>query len=365
MIEIKTSQGRISRDDDGFSLVEMLVSIVIFLIVTGAIWSVLSVARQSSTTVNRSVELSKTVRVGMNLLGRDTYNAGFGYPFTTTVWLPDNRVSALLGIPNDSDTTRDTVPPIIAGNNITLNSFNATPNVKTDQVTFFFKDSTFNRIGPTEDEKISTPISINIAAAPTGTGIDEIVPLSGSNDMCGLNDIYMIAGGTGAMVGMATKLIDGADGHPDTVQFANNDKLKFNLTGPTGPMSTLTLPASLYRIKIVTYFVTADGTLTRREYGNYGTATAPNGYVDEPLVYGVENFQIKYVMEDGALSDNPSAGGNGTPGDGDDDAARLMAVRQVRFIIDARSIEPGPDGSFARTSMTSIFSTRNLGYDAN
>ncbi|MCV4697711.1 hypothetical protein OFB92_31870, partial [Escherichia coli] len=79
---------------------------------------------------------------------RDTYNAGYGYPLETTVVLPDNRITALLGIPNDYDSTRDTVPPVIAGNNITLNTLNPVAGTRTDQVTFFFKDSTFNLVGP-------------------------------------------------------------------------------------------------------------------------------------------------------------------------------------------------------------------------
>jgi prepilin-type N-terminal cleavage/methylation domain-containing protein len=357
--KMKAAEARIG--EAGFSLVEMIVSIVIFLIVTGAIYSVLQVARQGSTTVNRSVELSKTVRVGMNLLGRDTYNAGYGYPLpeTSTVVLPDNRITALLGIPNDSDTTRDTVPPIIAGNNITLNSFNTTANVRTDQVTLLFKDSTFNLVGADPEKRVSTPLSIN-AASTNGSGIDEIVPVSGSTTSCSVNDIYLIVGNTGSTLGLSTALEA-----PNKIQFANLDVLGFNQTGASGPLRGIVVPASLFRVKMVTYFVTADGILTRREYANAPVAAPPVAYVDEPLVYGVENFQIKYVMDDGSLNDNPSAGADGIVGNADDDEARLSNVRQIRFTIDVRSLEFEPGGSPVRTTMTSIFSTRNLGYDAN
>jgi prepilin-type N-terminal cleavage/methylation domain-containing protein len=344
------------QNESGFSLIELMVSIVLFLIITGAIFGVLNAARLSRSTVNKEVELSKTVRVGMNLLGRDTYNAGFGYPLTTTVVLPDNRLSTLLGIPNDYDTTRDTVPPIIAGNNININNLNPTPNTKTDQVTFMFKDSTFNLIGPTGSQ-VSAPLSIN-AATTNVAGIDEIVPLSGSNSACRINDIYLVVGNTGATIGVATGLSGS-----NKVQFANGDLLGFNQTGSSGPLRGITVPASLQRIKMVTYFVTSDGVLTRREYANVPPpATA---YVDEPLVYGVEDFQIKYVMDDGTVLDNPSSGADGIAGTIDDDAARMMAVRQVRFTINARSWETDGAGSPYRVSLTSVFSTRNLGYDAN
>lgn len=160
--EAKTGNG-----EQGFSLLEIMVAMVIFMIVTGSIWGVLRVAQQSRSVVNQQVALAKNVRLGLNLLGRDTYNAGFGYPSLKTgaVILPENRISTLLGIPNDFDTTRDTVPPIIAGNNITLSTFNTTAGVRTDQVTFMFKDSTFNVISG-----VSKVLQINTAST-TGGGI--------------------------------------------------------------------------------------------------------------------------------------------------------------------------------------------------
>lgn len=321
----------------GFSLIELLVAMVIFSIVTGSIYGVLQVAQRSRTTVNLQVQLEKSVRLGLNILGRDTYNAGFDYPADNTVVLPQNRVSPLLGIPADADPLRDTIPPIIAGNDITLNTFNQTLGVMTDQVTFLFKDSTFNLIG-TDPDKISQPL--NVPAAATVGGIDEIAPLTGSNAACRVNDIYIITGATGSTLGVATSLTGG-----NKVHFANLDILRFNRTGTGGPLRAITTPASMQRVQMVSYFVTADGILTRREFANASAAVAS---VDEPLVYGVENFQIRYVMNDGTLSDNPSA--------------NLEKIRQVRFTISVRSTERDYNGQPYRVTMTSTFSTRNLGY---
>ena len=113
---------------------------------------------------------------------------------------------------------------------------------------------------------------------------------------------------------------------------------------------------------MITYFVASDGTLTRREFANILPAVA---FVDEPLVYGVDNFQIQYVMDDGTLSDNPGAGPDGIAGTADDNQANLAAVRQVRYTVSVRSIELNSAGQPYRDSLTSTFSTRNLGYDAN
>lgn len=203
---------------------------------------------------------------------------------------------------------------------------------------------------------MSQPLNIN-AATTTSGGIDEIVPLSGGNAACRINDIYLITGNNGSTLGVATAL-----NGTNAVQFANGDLLGFNQTGTSGPLRSITTPATLQRVRMVTYFVTADGTLTRREFANILPAVAQ---VDEPLVYGVENFQIQYVMDDGTLSDNPGAGPDGVAGNSDDTQGDLAAVRQIRFTISVRSIELNSAGQPYRETMTTTYSTRNLGYDAN
>jgi type II secretory pathway pseudopilin PulG len=354
---VRTQAARIA--ETGFSIVELIIAMVIFMIVTGIVFGTLQVAMKSRTVVTESTQVNKNVRVAMNVIGRDTYNAGFGYPLKNTVVLPDNRITTLLGIPVDFDNTRDTVPPIIVGNNTNLNTYNPVANTRTDQITLLFKDTSFNLVGPAGSE-VSTPININ--AATTTSGIDQIVPLSGSNAACRVNDIYLISGNTGSTIGLATALTGG-----NTVQFANGDVLGINQTGTAGPLRSITTPATLQRVFMVTYFVTTDGTLTRREFANDAPVAPAVGqsFVDEPLVYGVEDLQIRYIMDDGTVTDNPSAGPNGIPGDADDTQALLAAIRQIRFTVSVRSVELNAANQPYRSTMTTTYSTRNLGYDAN
>ena len=326
-----------STGEQGFTLVELIIAMLIFLIVTGSIYGMLQVAQRSRSIVNQQTQLNKNVRFALNLLGRDTYNAGFGYPLKSSVILPNNRISPLLGIPNDSDATRDTLPPIIAGNNITLNTFTGAGGALTDQVTFLFKDPSFNLTGAPGQEVSQ---SLNINAATTTSGIDEIVPVTGSNSVCRVNDIYLITGNTGSTIGLAT----GLNG-TDKVQFANADVLGFNQTGAGNPLRSITTPATMLRVRMVTYFVSADGTLMRREYANTTPVTPAVAFVDEPLVYGVENFQIQYVMDDGSISNNPSAGPNGVPGDADDKQSELEAIRQIRFTVTVATTDVNQSGS--------------------
>jgi type II secretory pathway pseudopilin PulG len=347
------------KNSRGFSLTELMVSMTLFMVISGTIWGALISANKGKIATSEKTMVSKNVRVALNVAGRDTFNAGYGYPLRNTVVLTDNRISAVLGIPNDVDTTRDTVPPIIAGDELNTNTFSTTPNTKTDQVTFLFKDSTFNILPAGNPNGASTPLDVN-AATTTSTSIDEIIPISGSNAGCRVNDLFLVTGNTGSVLAVAT----GLNG-TSAIQFANGDVLNFNLTGTTGPLRGITVPASIMRVRMVTYYVTTDGILMRREYANAPAASLTNGYMEEPIVYGVEDLNIQYVMDNGALSDNPAAGPDGIAGNADDVQANLAAIRQVRFTINVRSVDLDASGQPFRNTLTSTFSTRNLGYDAN
>jgi prepilin-type N-terminal cleavage/methylation domain-containing protein len=335
----------------GFTLIELLVSMVIFLIVTGAVFGLMRAAQQGRTVVNEQAPLNKSVRIGLNILGRDAYNAGYGYPLENAVILPELRVSTLLETPPDTDLTRDNIPPIFAGNDLHTNSLNPNPLALTDQVTFLASDPTFNLTGVAGKE---VPMPLRINAATTADGIDEIVPIVGGNGECNINDLYLVTGNTGSTLAVATGL------GTDSVQFSNGDILDFNQTGTSGTLMKITTPASMQRVLMVTYFVTNEGVLTRRQYANSPPPAPSAAFVDEPLVYGVEDFQIEYVMDNGTITNNP-------------EIQRLVAVRQIRFTISARGNENLTRGNANsvgndqphRVTMTSTFSTRNLGYDAN
>lgn len=335
--------------ESGFSLLELLVSMVIFLIISGSVWGLLRAAQMGRSTVTEQIQLSKNLRISLNLISRDAFNAGYGYPATSTVILADNRIATTLGVPADTDTSRDTVPPVIAGNNITLSTFNPTANTRTDQVSFLFKDPSFNA-----GTGFSQPLQIATRTTTAG-GVVELSSTAG-NSSCRINDLYLLTGQTGSTIGIATGLAG-----TTSIQFANGDALGFNQAGLAGVLNTISA-TSIYRVQMVTYYVTADGTLTRREYVNVLPAVP---FVDEPLVYNVENFQIQYVMDDGTLLDNPSAGPDGVAGTADDVQANLAAVRQVRFTVSSRSIEKDTNGQYYRESMSTTVSTRNLGYEAS
>ena len=67
--------------------------------------------------------------------------------------------------------------------------------------------------------------------------------------------------------------------------------------------------ASLKRFFLVKYHVNSEGTLIRTVFGNNRNGTTPADQKQEfPLAYNVENLQIRYVLENGTVTDNPSVG---------------------------------------------------------
>jgi hypothetical protein len=350
-------KSRSNNGEAGLTIIEVLVAMTVFIVITGSIFGLLQVAQVSRRSVSNNVQLTKSLRLGLNLIGRDTYNAGLGYPLDeNTVILRDNAIQNLIGVPVDVNTSVDNVPPVIAGNNITLSTFNTTPNTRTDQVTFLFKDVSFNLVG-TAPRQVSQTINVNSITA--GSGVDDLNLPAGEAAKCRVNDIFLIQGDTSYTLGMVTAVAG------NKISFANGDVLGLNNAVSGGQLRSIT-PKAIVRVKMITYFVTPDGILTRREFGNVPSPGLPaTGYVDEPLVYGVEDFQIKYVMDDGSLVDNPSAGPDGIAGNADDDQTVLANIRQVRITIKAKTTELDARGAPVSASQSATFATRNLGYEAN
>lgn len=349
----------------GFTLLEMMISMMLFLIITGAIFGLLSVARAGRFTTNQRVDTMKNLHVSLNMMGRDALNAGFRYTGNGTV-LPNGTLATQLDIPADPDGTRDILMAVMAGNNLNANTLTneAGQTALTDQISFVYRDVLLNGgLGITVQLPNPAP-TVNTAGAPyltiappTGNPLPPAITNANFRDQ----DLLMIIGPTSNVLGVVTSRPTGT---PNRLMFAtgsaNGDPLNINLPWATSLLRTMT-PGSLVRVWWVSYSVLPDGTLIRTVYGNNaGTAAS----VSQPLAYNIEDMQIKYLMQDGdTLTDNPVAGTDGVAGTGDDNIPNLSNVAQMRVTVRARSAAIDPRTKKpVRISLTSNFSLRNLGY---
>src|SRR6185369_10283003 len=322
----------------GFTVIEMVISIAIFSIVMGSIYGLLHVARGGKINTSQRTEVLQGVRVALNAIGRDSINAGVGYPNLGAL-LPPNKLT-LVGGTADSDTTLDFLTPVYVANN--LNSVNGT---MTDQVTFLYVDDAFN-----------AGASLPISAISDSSGTNSVLTVQAgfNNSSCSLGDIYLITANNASAIGMVTSKTG-----TNTLNFASTDPLGINSPGAKSAIDTLVTPASLLKLTWVTYYVsdedgngTGTGTLERRVFGSYnaGTNTLIN-WVDQPLAFGVENLQIQYVLANGTVVDLPTS-------------SQMADVRQIRATVTVRSPDVYPKTNQPyRSSLTSSFSTRNLVYE--
>jgi Type IV Pilus-assembly protein W/Prokaryotic N-terminal methylation motif len=347
-----TDRGRAVRfcdasynDQAGFTVVETMISLAVFIIVIGAIYGLLEVGRAGRLNTNQRWEVLQNVRIALNAVGRDAINAGVDYP-NLGAMVPSGKLT-LVGGGNDGDGNPDFLTPVFAADNI-----NSVNGVRTDQVTFLYTDDSFNG---------GTSVPASAISAPAVTPTSVTIQNGFTNAPFNVGDIYLITGQNATALGMLT----GKSGN-STLTFANTDPLTLNNAGANAAVNRVTPPASISRVMWVTYWVsdqdgngTGTGTLMRHIYGGFSAATnAPIAGTDQPLAFGIENMQIQYVLADSRLVDSPAIN-------------QMQDIRQVRVTVTVRSPDPDPKNIDPvtrqprpfRSTVTASFSTRNLVYE--
>ncbi len=357
----------VKKHDRGFTLIEVMISMVIFLIVSASIYGLLQVARIDRNRSSRRADILKNARVAVHLIGRDALNAGLGYHRRGAL-VPDDFLSNRLGIPGDVNSERDILTSIIAGNNIYTNNLQPDPNVKTDMISFAFRDLDFNKTDVIELQNVNSP-----------AGNPEIARLvtkdSNGAENARVNDMYLIESDTSQVAVIATGIAgtNQIDISPTDALNLNQAMNGINENGSllrrcvdSSDQNCTTYLASLKRFFLVKYHIKADGTLVRTVFGNNRSGTVPADQIQEfPLAYNVENMQIRYVLEDGTVTDNPSAGNDGIVGTIDDVPEEFNLIRQITVSLTVQAFEADEQTlRLDKITISSTFSARNLEYDA-
>lgn len=349
----------------GFTLIEMMVAMVVFTIVIGSVYGLLQVGLIDRNRASRRADVLKNARAAMHLIGRDALNAGLSFNKSGAL-VPDNFIATRLDLPADADTDRDILTAVIGGNDRFANILNADVNARTDLLAFAYRDSDFNA---------GNVISLNnAAAAPAAPATVRLQTGAGGATNARVSDLYLVESDSTQVAVMATGVpstsnIDVAPGDP----LGMNQALNGTGTGvsllqkctATVTENCTSYVASVKRFLWVAYKVKPDGTLVRIVFGNNTGATAAEQIQELPVAYNIENFQIRYVLEDGTSTDNPSAGADGLPGTPDDEPSNFNLVRQITVTLTVQATENDEQlGRPDSITLTGTFSTRNLEYDA-
>ena len=352
--------------EGGFSLVEMIVAMVLFMIIIGTMYGLLKIGLIDRNRASRRSDVLKNARAAMYLISRDALNAGLSYNKSGAI-VPDDFISTRLGIPADVDNERDTLTSVLGGNNLFFDILNPDTEARTDMVAFAYRDTDFNG-----GDVISLTNATNITGQPAAVRLQ--TSFTGARSVK-LFDLFLVESDSSQVAVMATNVtshssFDIAPGDPLGI----NQPLNGNGPGvsllqkcapPTLTENCTTYVASVKRFFWVAYKVKPDGTLVRMTFGNNTDAGAEQQIQELPVAYNIEDFQVSYVLEDGTTTDNPAVGVDGLPGTPDDEPSNFNLVRQITVSIKVQATENDEQlGEPERITLNGTFSTRNLEYDA-
>ena len=360
---IKTYKSETKHNENGFTLLELLIAMVIFLIVTTSIYGLLSMGTISKNRTSRRSDVLKNARSAIHIIGRDALNAGLGYHKTGAI-VPDGFISETLRLPADRNNTRDLLTSVIAGNDIFSNDLQ---NENTDTIAFAYRDQNFN-----------SGDAIGLDRSVAGTSDSTIrLQLNSTSNTNNINkyDLVLVESDTTQAAVIVSDVIDNKN-----VDFATTDPLMINQnrTGTginrsilrecddaNGIVDNCTRNInSLKRFFWVSYEVKENGTLVRKTYGNNTGGTADQQVRERPLAYNVSNLQFSYVLENGTVTDDPGAGPDGIAGTNDDTPELFNLIRQITVTVEVQSTEDDEQTGRPDTiTLQGTFSTRNLEYD--
>ena len=352
------------KAEKGFSLVEVLIAMVIFLIVTSSIYGLLNMGRVSRNRSSRRTDVLKNARAAIHLIGRDALNAGLGYHQKGAI-VPDDFLSTTLELPADADTERDILTSVIAGNDLFTNDLQDNTTERTDLVAFAYRDLDYFNGNAT-----SIRDTLDVSSNPEWTRLE-----TKDNNTTDLNtyDLVLIESDSSQVAAMVSSV-----GDHRTFDIRPTDPLDLNLphdgVGSNGSLlkkCTVTVTehctsylASAKRFHWVSYKVKQDGTLIRTIYGNNAGGTASEQVQERPLAYNVKDLQFTYLLADGTISEQPTAGPDGIVGTADDLPDNFNLIRQFTVSIEVQSTELDEQTGLPEIiRLDATFSLRNLQYD--
>jgi type IV pilus assembly protein PilW len=125
----------------GFTMIELMISVAIFSIVTLAAFAVLSSSHMVSVTMDQTVQVQQNVRMALDLMARDIRMAGYGNPTAGTLAGCAQHMNAVDNTPAGADVGPDSISvmtmdlqigtlgaPYINGDTITLCATCALPS---------------------------------------------------------------------------------------------------------------------------------------------------------------------------------------------------------------------------------------------
>jgi type II secretory pathway pseudopilin PulG len=346
------------HQDQGFTMIELLISLAVTMVVLGGAVLLFNNSVQSSTRSLKYSEIQTEARAAISQITRDLSQAGTGVPLNG-IPIPSTKTGG--ANPNFAcDTTKcytgadapygqGLLFKVTPGNNIG-------PNISelTDAIKVVYVDPTLNWAAfqaasiSANGSSLSMPVTTVPAVTDPAVGITP-------GDIILLQNVY------GSAIGVATAVAG------QTITFGA-DPLNINqTTAPSGNIKALAIPASspvaypatqVSRLVMVTYFIQpivgGPNGADARVYRQVGS------HSPVPIAEHIEDLKFTYDVVDpvtNVLTANTPNAVTGTPA-----ISQPLQIRKVNINVTAKALRKEPHGDYQRINLTTSIGPRNLSF---
>jgi Tfp pilus assembly protein PilW len=276
---------------DGFSMIELMISMATMTIVVGAAFALIGSSIKFSSATYNLTDSEQGLRTAHEIINRDLTTAGDGLKGIGLIQVPKGFVQNYLTLtPVVEPPTNNYVNLALVNSDDNVPANSAVPQASPaanllagcDRITMLTQDTSFNGNG-----SVSLPANKITIASPNTT----LQLTSTDIGKFQANEIYAIVSQNSAAFGVVSSV----NSSTNTVVMTNGDTYGLNQTGATSPIYVVTSngiqPASIVRLQIIQYFVNSNSLLIRRVFGVKGAS-----FVDSVIAEHVTNLQFRYLV---------------------------------------------------------------------
>jgi type II secretory pathway pseudopilin PulG len=277
---------------DGFSMIELMISLATMTIITGAAFALIGGSIKFSNATYNTTDSEEGLRTAHEVINRDLTTAGDGLRGIGLIQVPKGFVQSYLTLtPVLEPPTNPYVNLAVVNSDDNIPANNPVPQASPaanllpgcDRITMLIQDTSFNNGAGS----VSLPANKITIASPNTTLQLTAADIGNFHT----NEIYAIISQNSAAFGVVSSV----NSSTYTVVMTNGDIYGLNQTGATTPIYVVTgngaQPASIVRLQIIQYFVNSNNLLVRRVFG------VPNAtFMDNIIAEHVTNLQFRYLI---------------------------------------------------------------------
>jgi len=338
------------RSSGGFSLIEVLISLVLAVGMMAATSALLKNSLDLVDTTTLLGEMNQNARVGINLLSKDLSVAGAGIRFIGAVQLPDGKGASASRYACDEQDCHVAnglfadrrLYPITPGPN-------KGPEVggnQTDAVTLMYRDA---------ESRLDQYFLVKMTPSGSQIEFDSRTSPRPDDPIRGIKegDVLIVHNVNGSAAAVATSV------QGFRVNLAANDPLGFNQpSAEHGNVASLANEGtnvypetSAFKISLVSYFLEADAPTDVRRLMRHVGARPPLAVAEN-----VADFQVTYDIFD-------DSGGGVTTSDLDDAGGKPNLIRKINLRLVVRAPRRGSSGKrYDYAVLQTSVSARNLAF---